>query len=230
MKPLASPRWPMCGALGTSWTKRSPSSGKLWRFANTLPHPIERVVSHANLGTRLQRANQTSKAAAHQLAAGVYLLVVGHGDHLATWRRNLGIDARHAMANGQRYTLPRLNDVLARPAFAALHQFLDSRGVDRGVLQAAIDQMVEQAHEQPAAADDDPLTGLSPELAQVLRPIVDAATAGQDVEPILAELRQQWVEAGQDTVEVDAFLNNFRSYLDRVRPSGDASPTGDTES
>ena len=197
---------------------------------STLPDPADRAISHQNLSNYLHRADQTSEVATQELAAGVYKLVVGRGDHLETWRRNLGIHARRVMANGPRYTLPRLEDVLAQPAFAALRQFLDSRGVDRDALQAAIDQMVEQADEQASAADDDPLTRLPPETAELLRPIVDAAAAGQDVEPMLAELRRQWVEAGADEPEVDAALNNLRTILDRVRPSGDASPTEDTES
>jgi tetratricopeptide (TPR) repeat protein len=114
---------------------------------NTLPNPANRGCSHESLGVYLQRADQTVVAVVHQLAAGAYYLVVGLGDYLATWRHNLGIYARRALASDQRYTLPRLEDVLAQPAFAALRQFLDSRGVDRAALQAQIDQMVDQAHE-----------------------------------------------------------------------------------
>ncbi len=130
------------------------------------------------------------------------------------------------MANGQRYTFPRLEDVLAQPEFATLRQFLDSRDVDRSALQAEIDRLVDQAHQPASASDDNPLAGLPPELAQLLRPIVTAAAAGQDVEPLLAALRQQLVALSGEDVDatrIDALLEAISSRLGQARQSGEAS-------
>jgi tetratricopeptide (TPR) repeat protein len=111
---------------------------------STLPNPSDRALSHDNLSTSFAEAGRHAEAAAHRLAAGVYDLIM-QAD-LTTWLYNLGIDARQALAEGQRYTLPRLEEVIAQPEFTALRQFLDRRGIDRTALQAEIDRLVDQAH------------------------------------------------------------------------------------
>jgi tetratricopeptide (TPR) repeat protein/NAD(P)-dependent dehydrogenase (short-subunit alcohol dehydrogenase family) len=141
-------------ALGNVWDKRNEPSQAIalarqaLAVCNTLPDPSERAISHGNLSNYFAKAGRHAEAAAHRLAAGVYWRVMGRRDHLATWLRNLRIDARRALANGQRYTLPRLEEAIAWPEFAALRQFLESGGVDRSALQAEIDRLVDQAHEQ----------------------------------------------------------------------------------
>ncbi len=108
----------------------------------------------------------------------------------------------------------------------ALRQFLDSRGIDHSALQAEIDRLVDQAHQPASVSDDNPLAGLPPALAELLRPIVTAAAAGQDVEPLLAALRPQLVELGGEVVDatrIDAFLETISSLLDQARQSGEAS-------
>jgi hypothetical protein len=210
--------------LANVWNKRNEPSEAiaLARQAlavfNTLPDPANRAVSHGSLSIYLTNAGQHAEATVHCLAAGAYVVGIGRGDYLVTWRQNLGIHARRALANGTRYTLPRLDDVLAQPASDTLRQFLESHGIDRAALQAEIDWIVDQAHE---------LTAAHAQLAQLESPIITAAAEGQDVEPMLAELRQQLVEqAGEDmeAAQIDDFVDDLRRRLDRVRTSDNASP------
>ncbi len=178
---------------------------------NTLPDPSDRAISHGNLSLYLKKDGKETDAARHHAAALVYAICIG--------RRDLGrfgglrINARNAMAKGERYTLPRLETILAQEEFAALRQFLDSHNVDRAALQAELDRLVEEAHEEATGADDSPLGDLPPELAELLKPIFTAAAEGQDVEPLLAELREQLVQEGAGEDEADEFLEMIRSRL-----------------
>ena len=90
--------------------------------------------------------------ARHLLAAIVYVVVIGHRQYLKTSLDNLASRMRRAAAGGERYELPRLADLLARPELEALRQVLADRGVDVGELQEAIDQHVDQVRSQVEAA------------------------------------------------------------------------------
>ncbi len=184
---------------------------------NTLPDPSDRAISHHNLGNYYEKAGQQAESTAHTLAAGAYFLVVGRRDHLTTWSGNLGIRAGRALAAGERYRLPRLESVLAHEEFAALRQFLDGHNVDRAALQAELDRLAEQAHEEASGADDSPSGEPLPELARLLKPILAAAAAGRDVEPLLAEFRERLVEMGGDESQVDALLETISSDLAAMR-------------
>ncbi len=96
---------------------------------------------------------------------------------------------------------------------AALRQFLDSHDVDRAALEAERDRLVEQAHEEATGADDSPPSDMPPELAELLEPIFAAAAAGQDVEPLLAGLRERLVEMGADESQIDGVVEMIRSRL-----------------
>lgn len=52
------------------------------------------------------------------------------------------------MENAHRYELPKLAELLGRPEFDALKQFLAQHQIDPQTLQAQIDQLVEQARNQ----------------------------------------------------------------------------------
>ena len=195
---------------------------------NTLPDPGDRAMSHGNLSNYYRRAGQHVESLSHDLAAGVYFLATERRDHLATWVHNLKLTAREALASGDRYTLPRLDDILAEGEFATLRQFLDNRGVDRAALQAELDRLMEQAHEQASSSAAVP-GDLPPELAQILGPIVAAAAAGQDVEPMLAKLREMFVEAGNEESEVDAFLEMIRGRLQAVTDSTPKPPSSNPD-
>ena len=54
---------------------------------------------------------------------------------------------------------------------------------------------------------------MPPELAQLLGPIIAAAAAGQDVEPLVAGLRKQLAEMGGDESQIDEILEMVRSGL-----------------
>ncbi len=181
--------------------------------SNTLPDPSDRAISHDSLSTYHDKAGQPTESTPHRLAAGVYWLVTGQRDYLTTWLSNVGICARRALAAGERYTLPRLDALLAREDFATLRQFLDSHQVDRAALQAELDRLVEEAHEQPTDAVDSPVGKLPPALARLLEPVFAAAAAGEDIEPLLAGLREPLAELGADDGQIDGFLEMVRGEL-----------------
>lgn len=116
----------------------------------TLPDPGERAGSHNNLAIYLQRAGEPSgidEAVGHQLAALVYRLVAGFGDHLQTSLRNYAIVFRRARASGESPSIPRLTELLADPAFHPLADWLRERGVDPAELQRAIDDLLDQVRQ-----------------------------------------------------------------------------------
>ncbi len=115
---------------------------------NRLPDPADRAISHGNLAAYLEKAGQRPQAARHELAAGSYFLLCGHGQHLAIWRRNLAIGIRRAAQAGQCYELPRLADLLADPEFDALQHFLTANRVDPADLQSDLDQLVDQVRKE----------------------------------------------------------------------------------
>jgi len=114
---------------------------------NTLPGPVDRAVCHQNLGIFLERAGQLVEAAAHELAALLYLLVMGHGQRLQTWAHPHAVRFRDARQSGREHTLPRVADLLARPGFAPLRDWLTASLVDLEQLQQAADAFVAQCRE-----------------------------------------------------------------------------------
>ena len=81
------------------------------------------------------------------LAALLYRLVAGLGQHLQTSLGNYAIDFRRAHAAGTVPAVPRVAALLADPAFAPLEQWLRQRNVPVDQLQAAVDQFLDQARQ-----------------------------------------------------------------------------------
>jgi hypothetical protein len=118
-----------------------------------LPDPSNRASSHNNLATYLERSGTTPELAeshSHQLAALIYRLVAGLGQHLQTSLHNYVIDFRRAQAAGTELVVPRVGELLATPAFAPLASWLTQRGVPLDALQAAVDQFLADAREAAA--------------------------------------------------------------------------------
>ncbi len=144
----------MLSALADVWDERGDTAqaADLERQAlavrNRLPDPSDRAISHNNLAKYLEKLGRTDQWPQHDLAAVVYWLCAGHGEHVRTWLRNLAIRIRRAAAAGGRYELPRLADLLAQPAFAPLATWLAANQIDLDQLQARIDQLVEQTRQQ----------------------------------------------------------------------------------
>jgi len=111
---------------------------------NRLSDLADRSISHGNLATYLDRLGTAEEAARHVLAAIAYDFVTGHGQFLATDLRNLAILMRRAAASGERYELPRLAELLARPEFEPLQRTLTEWNVAVDELQAKIDELVEE--------------------------------------------------------------------------------------
>lgn len=115
---------------------------------NRLSDPVDRSISHGNLANYLRHLGAAEEAARHRLAAIVYDLVMGHGQFLATDLRNLAINMRRAAATGERYEVPRLDELLARSEFEPLRRTLTEWNVGFDGLQAAIDEIVEGVRSQ----------------------------------------------------------------------------------
>lgn len=111
-----------------------------------------RAGCHENLSTYIEKAGDHAGAREHQLANLVYR-VVARLD-LGRALRTLQFDVLRAAARGERHALPRLADILDKPAFAALQGFLAERGVPAASLEEGIEKLVEtvQAGTRPSAA------------------------------------------------------------------------------
>ena len=121
-----------------------------------LPDPVDRASSHNNLAIYLEalggEPNQ-AESARHRLAALVYRLAAGLGQHLQTSLRNYAIIFRRARAEGRPLAVPRLAELLADPAFHPLDQWLRQRGVEPEALQQEIDQLLEQVRQAAEEAE-----------------------------------------------------------------------------
>jgi hypothetical protein len=68
--------------------------------------------------------------------------------------------------------------------------------------------------------------GLPPGLAALLEPIRAAAAAGQDIGPLLEQLRSHFLEANaDDAAAVDELIAKIRSRLDKLRSPEDSNDT-----
>jgi tetratricopeptide (TPR) repeat protein len=116
---------------------------------NQLPDPDVRAGSHNNLALYLGRSGTPSalaEAPRHQLAALVYRLGSGLGQHLKHSLRNYANIFRRARA-GTPPAIPRLAELLADPAFRPLDDWLRRRAADVNEVQAAVDQFLETARQ-----------------------------------------------------------------------------------
>lgn len=111
---------------------------------NTLPDPESRAISHCNLCNYLHRLNLPADAAAHQLAALIYLLVTGHQQSLQTLLQNYVIVIRRAQEEGEDYGVLRVADLIARPDFAALRAWLAQWQVNLDELQQKVDDFIDK--------------------------------------------------------------------------------------
>ncbi len=124
-------------------------------ICETLPDPADRAISHNNLANYLERRGtpaDVSDSTRHRLAALVYHLVAGLGQHLQTSLHNYAIRYAQAHQSGSELSVPRIADLLAEPAFAPLREWLAQRQVDGGELQQAVDHLLAQAHQAALAA------------------------------------------------------------------------------
>jgi tetratricopeptide (TPR) repeat protein len=115
-----------------------------------LPNPADRAVSHHNLANYLERSGTSSALAEssfHQLAALIYMHVAGLGESLKTSLVNYAICFRRARAAGTVLAVPRVEELLADPAFAPLAQWLSKREVPLDQLQSAVDQHINLARQ-----------------------------------------------------------------------------------
>src|SRR5262249_55017339 len=87
-------------------------------------------------------------AAAHELADLLYEIVTGHGRGLQTSARNQVGRLLRARRTGREHTLPRVADLLARPDFAALRDWLAVEQVDLDQLQQDVDAFIAQCRQR----------------------------------------------------------------------------------
>ncbi len=115
-----------------------------------LPDPRDRAISHTNLANYPERSGTPSalaESSRHQLAALVYRLVSWLGQDLQTSLHNYTILFRRANAAGTPLVVPRLDELLADPAFHPLKEWLRQRQADMADVQAAVDGFLEQARQ-----------------------------------------------------------------------------------
>jgi hypothetical protein len=115
-----------------------------------LPNPADRAISHNNLAIYLERSGTPSalaESSLHQLVALIYTLVAGLGEALKTSLNNYAIRFRRARAAGTVLAVPRVEELLADPAFAPLAQWLSKREVPVDQLQSAVDQHINLARQ-----------------------------------------------------------------------------------
>jgi tetratricopeptide (TPR) repeat protein len=115
-----------------------------------LPAPEGRALSHNDLALYLERSGAPSALAEsprHQLAALIYRLVAGLGQHLQDSLRNYAIGFRRAQAAGTPLTVPRVADLLADPAFRPLADWLRQRQATVAAVQATVDQALDMARQ-----------------------------------------------------------------------------------
>jgi len=115
-----------------------------------LPDPSDRAGSHYNLALYLERSGTPSalaESSRHQLAALVYRLVSGLGQDLQASLHNYTIHFRRANAAGSPLVVPRLDGLLADPAFHPLKEWLRLRQADVAKLQVNVDAFLDQARQ-----------------------------------------------------------------------------------
>ena len=125
-------------------------------LAEQLPDPEDRAISHNNLANYLERSGNPSALAEsshHMLAALVYCLVSGLGQDLRRSLGNYAIDFCRANAAGSPLVVPRLDGLLADPAFHPLKEWLRLRQADVDDVQAAVDGFLEQARQMALKED-----------------------------------------------------------------------------
>jgi tetratricopeptide (TPR) repeat protein len=116
-----------------------------------LPDPYACAISHNNLADYLEHRGTPSalaESSRHQLAALIYRLVAGLGQHLQSSLRNYAVRFRRAQAAGTLLTVPRVAELLADPVFRPLDDWLRQRQVGVAEVQAVVDRaldMIRQA-------------------------------------------------------------------------------------
>ncbi|HLM74073.1 MAG TPA: hypothetical protein VK459_15310 [Polyangiaceae bacterium] len=115
-------------------------------ICDRMPSPEDRAISHNNLSNYLKNASHAEEANEHRTATLAYHAVAGLDMSLSF--ENLVLDIRKASARSERFELPRLDALIAKPAFAVLRDFLVERKVDVPQLQAELDALVDQVRAQ----------------------------------------------------------------------------------
>ncbi len=110
---------------------------------------IQKNLQKNVLSIYLEKIGKNEETARHHLAAGIYYLASGRGDHLKRWMNNLKIRLNRATGSNTPYSLPRVTELISLPEFEALNRFLTQYGVDVGELQGKIDELVAQARNAP---------------------------------------------------------------------------------
>ncbi|MCP4351866.1 MAG: CHAT domain-containing protein [Desulfobacterales bacterium] len=207
-------------ALANIWEKRGDMeqaialARKSLSVRNQLPAPMDRAISHGNLCIYLEKANRKDESIRHQLAAGIYFLVSGHGGHVSTWMNNLKIYLRRSDGT---YQLPKISELIAIPEFAPLKQFLEQWNVNMESLQMQMNQVLEQAKKEAEGKSDADIENLPPEIKQILAKLLEAVSSGKDIATALADLRTQLLQAapGKEK-EIDEILAELGKKLSEM--------------
>ena len=122
-----------------------------------LSDPRDRAFSHENLGISLAGRGtpaDLAEAPHHLLAALIYRLVSELWQDLQTLSlHNYAIAFRHARAANTPLNVPLVAELLADPAFQPLADWLKQKQVDEAEIQAAVDELLEQARQKALAEE-----------------------------------------------------------------------------
>ena len=124
--------------------------GRALAIRNQLPDPQGRAASHHNLATCLERIGTPialAESRHHQLADLVYCLVSGLGESLQASLGNYAVRFRLAHVAGTPLVVPRVDELLADPAFHPLNEWLRFRQADLDAVQAAVDGFLERTRQ-----------------------------------------------------------------------------------
>lgn len=119
-----------------------------------LEDPRDRAISHNNLAIWLGDSSDPSavrESSFHRVAAMVYRVVAGLTQDLEISWRNYDIGFRRAAARGEFVTIPQISELLARPAFQPLDEWLRERGVDLAGLQESVDRLLDEVRRRTVA-------------------------------------------------------------------------------
>lgn len=118
---------------------------------NQLSDPQERGISHFNLAYYLVKTGDPADSACHVVASYVYKSL-STGD-LSNWLIFLAERIRKKAIQGGQYRLPEVAEVLARPDFADLDQFVKHRQADPARIQSQLDELVAKAMKEAVVKD-----------------------------------------------------------------------------
>jgi tetratricopeptide (TPR) repeat protein len=182
------------------------------RYSYHVGEPRDCTISHFNLANYLWRSGQQPGGAlAHRLAAALIWFQISDG-HLPQVLQVLSRDLASLPLPATFDELCEIVEQVEGVRFRALFSRLPADKAATG--DEALQKVLELARTEDAKSP-----GMPEELRQLLKPLLQAAAAGQDVAPLLKALRDQLVAAappGQEQ-DVEGIIAAVRQLIEKLR-------------